>query len=358
MKRYGFIYDKIADMDNLKAAHANARKDKKFYKDVVMVDSDPDFYLGQIREMLLTETYHVRAEDYTISTICDKGKERELWKLPYFPHRIIQWAIMLQLEKVFHQVFTDFSCASLKGRGIHAAYKKVKTYMEDKPGTQYCFKMDVHHFYPSIDHTILKGLLRRKFKDRRLLALLDMIIDSHPPVGIPIGSYLSQYLANFYLTYFDHFLKETLHLKYVVRYMDDIIIFHHSKEFLHWVRLKIEEFLSKLNLSLKSSWQVFPTAIRGVDFVGYRFFYGYTLLRKKTCQRFKRVCLKARAAWEAGQRIGYRLWCAVNSYKGWLKWCDGFRLVQKYVVPIQGALDDYYDNVILANSKKRKAAIA
>lgn len=232
MKRYGFIYDKIADMDNLKAA--NARKDKKFYKDVVMVDSDPDFYLGQIREMLLTETYHVSAEDYTISTICDKGKDRELWKLPYFPHRIIQWAIMLQLEKVFH----------------------------------------------------------------------------------------------------------------------------HSKEVLHWIRLKIEEFLSKLKLSLKSNWQVFPMAIRGVDFVGYRFFYGYTLLRKKTCQRFKRVCLKVRAVWEAGQQISYWLWCAVNSYKGWLKWCDGFRLIQKYIVPIQAALDDYYDNVILENSKKRKAAIA
>lgn len=358
VKRYGFIYEKIADMENLKAAHANARKDKHFYKDVVMVDSDPDFYLSQIQEMLLNGTYHVGPEDYSISTICDKGKERELWKLPYYPHRIIQWAIMLQIEKVFHEVFTDFTCASLKDRGIHAAYNKVEQYMEDEAGTQYCFKMDVHHFYPSIDHVILKKLLRRKFKDKRLLALLDMIIDSHPPVGIPIGSYLSQYLANFYLAYFDHFLKEKLHLKYVVRYMDDLIIFHHSKAFLHWVRVKIEEYLTGLKLKIKRNWQVFPTAVRGVDFVGYRFFYGFKLLRKKTCQRFKRVCLKVRERWEQGKRISYRLWCAVNSYKGWLKWCDSFRLIKKYIEPIQDALNDYYDNVILANSKKRKAATA
>lgn len=144
-------------------------------------------------------TYQVNPEDYTVSTINDKGKSRELWKLPYFPHRIIQWAIMLQIEPVFNQVFTDFTCASLPNRGIQKAQKLIDRYLKDEPGTKYCFKMDVHHFYPSIDHDILKRLLRKKFKDPDLLALLDMIIDSHPPKGIPIGSYLSQYLANFVL---------------------------------------------------------------------------------------------------------------------------------------------------------------
>lgn len=64
MKRYGNIYSKIYDMDNLRLAHRNARKDKLFYREVKMVDSDEDYYLGQIQEMLMNKTYEV--SEYTI----------------------------------------------------------------------------------------------------------------------------------------------------------------------------------------------------------------------------------------------------------------------------------------------------
>ena len=92
MKRYGNLYSKIYDMENLKLAHKNARKDKLFYKEVQMVDSDEEYYLKQIQEMLINKTYEV--SDYVVSVINDKGKDRELCKLPYFPDRIIQWAIL------------------------------------------------------------------------------------------------------------------------------------------------------------------------------------------------------------------------------------------------------------------------
>lgn len=74
-------------MENLKLAHKNARKDKLFYREVKMVDSDEEYYLTQIQEMLKNKTYEV--SEYTISVISDKGKERELCKLPYYPDRII-----------------------------------------------------------------------------------------------------------------------------------------------------------------------------------------------------------------------------------------------------------------------------
>ena len=103
MKRYGNIYSKIYDMDNLKFAHKNARKDKLFYKEVKMVDSNEEYYLKQIQDMLINKTYKV--SKYEVSIINDKGKERELMKLPYFPDRIIQWAIMLQIEQIFTNTF-------------------------------------------------------------------------------------------------------------------------------------------------------------------------------------------------------------------------------------------------------------
>ena len=274
----------------------------------------------------------------------DTGKMRIIHKLPYYPDRIIQWAIMLQIEHIFRKVFTDFTCASVKYRGIHQASNILVKYLKDKQGTQFCLKVDIAKFYPNINHGILKGLLRKKFKDKDLLALLDKIIDSmENGKGVPIGSYLSQYLANFYLAYFDHWLKQTMGVKYVIRYMDDIVILGDSKEWLHFLRCKIEEYLAEnLELWLKDNWAVFPTASRGIDFVGYRHFFGFKLLRKSTCKRYKRKMCKIRKKTEAKQPLTYHDFCAVNSYKGWLKWCNSHRLAQKYIAPIQAAINEYY----------------
>ena len=342
MKRIGNLYEKIYDWDNLKEAHRRARKDKTFYKEVRMVDSNPDYYLSQIQEMLKNETYKV--SDYTFSIIRDKGKERELAKLPYYPDRIIQWAIMLQVESVFLNTFCTHTCSSIPKRGIHRAYDLILRALKDKPNTKYCLKLDVAKFYPSVNHDILKALLRKKFKDDKLLRLFDNIIDSYPKsVGIPIGSYLSQYLANFYLCYFDHWLKETKHVKHVVRFADDIVIFGDSKSTLHQLMDDIREYMhDNLSLNVKANWQVFPTDVRGVDFLSYRFFRNYILLRKSTCIRFKRQMRRIRAKQERKELISYSEWCSANSYIGWLKWANTWRLFTKYITPITKSLTAYY----------------
>lgn len=361
MKRLGNIYDKICTMENLREAHLNARKGKRRYGDVKMVDKNPDFYLGKIQEMLVNKTYEV--SPYTIKDLFDGGKPRILMKLPYFPDRIIQWAIMLQIRHVFMAVFTHHTCASVRGRGLHQATKLVDEYMRDKGESQYCLKIDVAKFYPSINHEVLKGLLRRKFKDPDLLDLLDKIIDSpvawassssqdeRPAMpdkqGIPIGSYLSQYLANFYLSYFDHWLKEKQGAKYVVRYMDDIVILCDNKEWLHDLKCKIDEYLAEnLKLKLKDNWQVFPTGVRGIDFVGYRHFYGFKLLRKSAAKRFKRKMASIRKKQARQIPITSHDFCAYNSYLGWLKWCDSFRLIQKHAEPLALAIENYYNSKI------------
>lgn len=102
-----------------------------------------------------------------------------------------------------------FTNASLKDRGIHRTLDQLDKMLLDEEGTKYCLKIDVEKFFPNINHDILKELLRKKFKDKLLLNLLDEIIDSiDEEKGVPIGNYLSQYFANFYLAYFDHWLKE------------------------------------------------------------------------------------------------------------------------------------------------------
>lgn len=347
MKRIGNIYNKICDIENLKNAHKNARKDKSHYTAVKKVDENLDWYMSKLKDMLENETYTIKQSDYTISTINDKGKERELWKLPYFPHRILQWAIMLQLEEVFDKTFVNSTCASLRGRGIHYAYKLIKKYLKDADGTKYCLKIDVKKFYPNIDHDILKSLLRKKIKDKKLLRLLDTIINSSPNPGIPIGSYLSQYLANFYLTYFDHWLKEELKIKYCVRYMDDVVILSDDKERLHFVFEEIKKYLrDNLKLELKANYQIFPVDSRGIDFVGYRFFHDYTILRKRTYKRMRRKLLDIKKK----NSIDYTDYCCVNSYRGWVRWSDTYNLKQKYIRPLNYKIKRYY----YKNVKKKR----
>lgn len=353
MKRYGGLFPKICSIENLMEAHRNAKRDKAYYKEVKAVNKNPEHYASVIRDMLINKTYKV--SEYEIKPMKERGKERLLMKLPYFPDRIIQWAILLQTEHTFMEVFTDFTCASITGRGIHRASMFIDRYMEDKKGTAYCLKLDIKKFYPSIDHAVLKGLLIRKIKDKELLELLFLIIDSTPDgKGIPIGSYLSQYLANFYLAYFDHWLKEEKGVKYVVRYMDDIVVFSHSKAELHALRRDMAVYLFReLKLKIKENWQVFPTGVRGVDFIGYRHFFGYKLLRKATCKRFKRKMRAIKDKVAKGLKMTYNEWCSANSYKGWLKWCDGFRLSEKYLAPIQDALTAYYRNNIKKHRKPK-----
>ena len=355
VKKLKNTYDKICTLENLRLAHKNAKKDKAFYKEVKMVNSNEEYYLKQIQDLLVKGEYIIKESDYKISVIYDRIKSRTLMKLDYFPHRIIQWWIMLQLSDMFMKCFSNFSCASIPNRWGKLAMKLMDKYMEDKKWTAYCLKLDIKKFYPSINHSILKKLIRRKIADKKLLGLIDMIIDSHPwDKWIPIWSYLSQYLANYYLTFFDHWLKEELRIKYVIRYMDDIVIFWESKEYLWDIFWKIKEYLDKeLYLTIKPNYQVFPTSIRWVDFVGYRFFYWYRLLRKRTCKKFKKKLKHIKDKKDKKQFINYRERASTNSYIGWLIHCNSYRLYSKYIAPIISSIQKYYFFIIGRKNKKK-----
>jgi len=152
-------------------------------------------------------------------------------------------------------------------------------------------KLDIKKFYPNVDHEILKQLLRRKIKDSDLLWLLDEIIDSAD--GLPIGNYLSQYFANFYLTYFDHWIKEKKQVRYYFRYADDLVFLSSNKSDLHQLLYEIKNYLSnRLKLTVKENYQLFPVQARGIDFIGYIFYHTHTLLRKRIKQNFARTIKK------------------------------------------------------------------
>lgn len=323
MKRYNGLFDKIVDIENIKRAHQQARRGKTHYREVKMVDADADHYACLIQQMLINEAYQVGAYCVMERTV-DSGKVRQIYRLDYYPHRIIHHAIIQVLESIWTRTLVSDTYCCVKGRGIHKAAAKIKRILRtDRVNAAFCLKLDINKYYPSIDNGIMKHVVRRKIKDQKCLRLLDKVIDSAE--GLPIGNYLSQYFANLYLSAFDHYCKEVLRANHYFRYCDDIVILSSSKGYLHDAYQKIKSYLNNIGLTPKDNWQVFPVADRGVDFLGYRFYPGYTLLRKRIAKR----ALRLSAMIVKKDYLTTAQFRSVVSYIGWLKHCNSLNLRKK-----------------------------
>ena len=318
MKRVTNLYDTISSLENLRLAYNKARQGKARTYGVRMFDKHTDRNLQNLHNELTLGKY--RTSEYSIFTIFEP-KERIIYRLP-FRDRVVHHAIMNVLENIWVPIFINNTYACVKGRGIHGALKHMKRDLKDVGGTQYCLKMDIRKFYPSVDHSILKTIIRKKLKDERLLNLLDEIIDSAP--GIPIGNYLSQFFANLYLSYFDHWLKEEKGVRYYYRYADDMVILHQNKQHLQNLLAEISIYMAnELNLQLKRNYQVFPVDSRGIDFVGYVFFHTHILMRKSIKKRFCRRAAKINKLDLDPANYKQR----VASWLGWAKHCNCKNLI-------------------------------
>ncbi len=329
MKRYGNLYQQIIAPENVALAHHNAKKGKGHYAEVRMVESDTAYYLGQVHEMLAGKTFHTAP--YRKKIIFDSGKLREIYKLPYFPDRIVHHAIMNILQPIWDRTLIYDCYSAVPGKGLHAGLARLHRFMEDEKNTRYCLKFDIHHYYPSVRHDILMQILERTIKCKDTLWLLEDIVGS--PGGacnIPIGNYLSQYFANIYMNPFDHWLKEDKGLKYYIRYSDDGVILHESKEELRHLLDEIRGYLGTLSLELNPKTQIFPVDKRGVDFLGYRSFRDYTLLRKSSAKRLKEKLSIIEADYQ--HLSPSFIVSSVMSYMGWVKHCNGHNLVAKYIL--------------------------
>lgn len=378
------LFNSICSMDNLYRAYQNAKSGKGWYKEVKQIEKRPFYYLAGLQYMLKNHLF--KTSEYEIFILNEGKKKRDVYKLPFFPDRIAQWAILQVIEPFLLANMTADTYSAIPGKGIQPIVDDLRGHyktkiidgkkksvwvpsilLTDEENTRYCYKIDLHHYYQSINHEVLKQKFRKVFKDPELLWLLDEITDSintateedlielslsgeievDPNTGIPIGNYMSQYSGNFYLSSFDHWVKEELHAKHNYRYMDDVVIFSSSKEELHEIHKKVTAYLKDyLHLNIKGNYQIFPTKVRGVDFVGYRFFGEYTLLRKSTAINFKRKMRACRKKMENNIPPTYSEWCSFNSYKGWLGNYDSYRLSKKYIEPLIEYMQNYYEREV------------
>lgn len=283
MKRHGNLWSQITSFDNLILAAKKAKQGKTFYPNVMRFNANLEEELIKLQQELITQSYY--PGNYTAFYIYEP-KPRLISASPY-RDRVIHHALCNVIGPLLEKSFIHDSYANRVGFGTHRALKRITQFARS---SRYVFQADIKKYFPTIDHEILKSIIRSKIKCKPTLELIDIIINHSNPQetvidyfsgddlltplerrkGLPLGNLTSQFFANLYLNNFDHFVKEQLKVKKYLRYVDDFALFDDNKEFLVDSRSKIENYLDQLRLKihpLKS--QIFETQ-QGVSFVGFR----------------------------------------------------------------------------------------
>lgn len=285
------LYQTISSFDNLYKAYRLVRCGKRHKRIQQEYEFNLELNLVKLQRKLKNPCrYHPKG--YNKFTIYEP-KMREI-AAPSFEDRIVHRAIFRIIEPMIRENFVPMTYACIKDRGTHKAVEDLQTSVQ-KLGAEdnFFLKTDIRKYFNSINHKVLKKLLRKHLNSKKTLILLNKIIDSYhykSQKGIPLGNVTSQLFANVYLNELDHFVFNNFGDKdYPVyfRYMDDFILLSENKDFLIQTRDKIANFLkSELKLKLHSRKRLIQRIKFGIDFCGYRVFENKILLRKKTLRRF------------------------------------------------------------------------
>ena len=339
MKRHGNLWKDIIDEANIVLAAKKAMRGKRYRENVVAFNAKLGDNIVRIKKELETKTY--KPGSYRTFEIYEP-KKRMISAAP-FRDRVVHHALCNIIQPIFERTFIHDSYANRTGFGTHRALRKFTKFARS---SKYVLQCDIRKYFPSIDHEILKGLLRRKIKCKDTLWLIDKIInnsnkqeerfcyfegdDLFTPFerkrGLPIGNLTSQFFANIYLNGFDHFVKEKLKVKKYVRYVDDFALFCDDYNFLARARLGIEGFLTSLRLRIhpiKS--QLFETRL-GSNFVGFRILPDRIRVRSENLRRSRRRLRQMVKDYQEGKVESEKLRQRLRSWIAHLEHGDTFKL--------------------------------
>ena len=361
MKRVSNIYYKVYDIDNISrmcdlvcSKVRNKEKSEKFmlYK--------PEHIIN-IRNKLISK--NLNFSRYNIFLITDP-KSRVIMSQSIEDKVINHLIAKYLLVDVYENIYTNSMCATRINKGSSYGINLVKKYLNEikyKSDNFYYLKLDIKKYFYNIDHDILKNILNREIKDKDSLKVLYRIIDSTNSAyindcikklksdrikyldnleliketeeiplyqydkGCSIGNQTSQAFGLIYLCDFNHYLKEGLHLKYVVNYMDDFIIIHEDKKYLNYCLKKIEEYLiNNLKLELNINKTKINGVKNGIDFLGYRFIIKNNKIIMK---------LRTRVKNNFTRKIKKLILLVNNNYideKAFYKWLSSYNGLLKY----------------------------
>lgn len=258
MKTFRINKEEALSHDNVEKAFLKPSLGKRERPDVKAVLDNLEEEIAKLQ--LILENGEYKPDHHIPVKINERNyqKERTIIKPNYKYEQVVHHIIVQALRPGIETGMYEYVLGSIPGRGPHRGAKKIEHWIRtDITNTKYVLKMDIRHFFQSVDHDVLKDWIKRKFKDSDTIELAFLIIDAVEE-GLPLGFYTSQWFANFLLQPLDHYIKEQLHVKYMTRYMDDIVCFGRNKKKLHQAREGISNYLEEnFHLQLKRNWQMF-----------------------------------------------------------------------------------------------------
>lgn len=336
MKNDKDSYDILTNFDNLYKAHLDCRKGKRWKESVAVYDLRGFECTLYLKKLLESERY--KLSPYNCFTINERGKKRDIKSIKYHD-RVVQKCLMDEIiTPVVVPTFINTNCASLKGKGTDYALNKCKEYLRSeirKHGQGYILVCDMKGYFDSIPHKIVEDFYERKYDDEKILALIKHIHASIPGGrGEPLGNQLSQNDALLALSEMDHIIKEQLHIKGYIRYMDDFILIHHDKEYLKECRQKINDYVESWGMKLNEKKTKIVTMRQGFNFLGFKLYVTETnkvvmRLQKKSIDHHRRKLKKMKKLFDAGKIDIKACEEAHNGWKAHAMRGDTYYLIRK-----------------------------
>lgn len=350
MKEYKYLYQKMLDENIIRKAYKKLRKGKTKRKEIIAIDANLDIEVAAMRKMIEnTKPPDVEVEHpelaykpckRTPKIIFEHGKKRKIY-MPEIHEQWLHHIIVLILEPIITATAYRFSCGSFPKRGAHYGKKHLLKWIRSGDGIRNFAKIDIRHFYDNIRIEILMRELSIRIKDDWFLYIIRLCLQGFKK-GIPLGFYISQWLANYILEPLDRFVTEKLGIKKFIRYMDDMVFYDNAKKSLRTAVVKIMMFIGRrFRLKLKHTFQVCRFYYEGkrkigrpLDFMGFLFYRNKTILRKSIMIEATRTARKLKAEKEAGRGYFAKHVKAMLSYMGWFDCTNTYDCYLEYIKPL------------------------
>jgi len=334
------LWEVLCSEENLYFAFKKARKHKTLKTYVIKFERNLKENLLLLRRELLQKAYRpLPLERFIIRD----PKTRKISKSD-FRDRIIHHTLCNIIEPIFEKCFIHDSYANRKGKGTLNAIKRFEFFKrkasKNNSRAAFVFKADISRYFDTVNHKLLLQAIKKRIKDKNILWLIKIILGNYSVCnsakGMPLGNLTSQFFANVFLNELDKFVKHKLKARFYIRYVDDFVILHEDKYVLNSYKPEIEKFLiNKLGLELHPKKSKVIDLRRGIDFLGFRNFYYYKLLRKANLRKIKRKLSLFKESFD-NKLITYDE--IYESMRGWVSYArqaNTFRLRQNFSKQIE-----------------------
>ncbi|WP_202193021.1 RNA-directed DNA polymerase [Roseburia faecis] len=351
MKKYKYLYQRMLDENIIRKAYKKLRKGKAKRKEIIAIDANLDIEVAAMQRMIEnTKPPDVPVENpelaykpckRTPKIIFEHGKKRKIY-MPEIHEQWLHHIIVLILEPIITATSYRYSCGSFPKRGAHYGKKFIMKILRSGKGIRNFGKIDIRHFYDNIRINILMKELAIRIKDNWFLYIIRLCLKGFKK-GIPLGFYISQWLANYILEPLDKFITEKLGLDKFVRYMDDMIFYDNAKKNLQRAIAEIRIFIEhRYRLKLKDNYQVCRFFYeskkreigRPLDFMGFQFYRNKVILRKNIMIAATGMAKRLAKAKAVGRGYYAKHVKSMLSYVGWFDCTNTYDCYTKYVKPL------------------------